>query len=90
MSTKLIGIRNVYLRNITGEKWASQVTLIVKSLPANAGDKRDAGLIPGWGRSPERAWHPMPVILPRESRGQRSPVGCRLWGRTESDMTKET
>ena len=26
--------------------------LVVKNLPANAGDVRDAGLIPGWGRSP--------------------------------------
>ena len=25
---------------------------MVKNLPANAGDARDAGLIPGWGRSP--------------------------------------
>ena len=31
---------------------ASQVVLVVKSLPANAGDLRDAGLIPGLGRSP--------------------------------------
>ena len=30
----------------------SQVTLVVKSLPANAGDIRDAGLIPESGRSP--------------------------------------
>ena len=30
---------------------ASQVVLVVKTLPANAGDKRDAGLIPGLGRS---------------------------------------
>ena len=29
-----------------------QVVLVVKSLPANAGDLRDAGLIPGLGRSP--------------------------------------
>ena len=28
------------------------VALVVKNLPANAGDLRDAGLIPGWGRSP--------------------------------------
>ena len=28
---------------------ASQVALVVKNLPANAGDARDAGLIPGWG-----------------------------------------
>ena len=31
--------------------WASQVALVVKNLPANAGDLRDAGLIPGLGRS---------------------------------------
>ena len=31
---------------------ASQVVLVVKNLPANAGDIRDAGLIPGSGRSP--------------------------------------
>ena len=30
---------------------ASQVDLVVKNLPANAGDLRDAGLIPGLGRS---------------------------------------
>ena len=26
---------------------------VVKNPPANAGDARDAGSIPGWGRSPE-------------------------------------
>ena len=26
---------------------------VVKNLPANAEDARHAGLIPGWGRSPE-------------------------------------
>ena len=31
--------------------WASQVALVVKNLPANAGDIRVVGLIPGWGRS---------------------------------------
>ena len=31
---------------------ASQVELVVKNLPANAGDIRDEGLIPGLGRSP--------------------------------------
>ena len=33
--------------------WASQVALVVKNLPVNAGDVRDAGFIPGLGRSPE-------------------------------------
>ena len=32
-------------------EWASQVTA-VRNLPANAGDTRDAGSIPGSGRSP--------------------------------------
>ena len=31
---------------------ASQVVLVVKNLPANAEDGRDAGSIPGLGRSP--------------------------------------
>jgi len=37
-----------------------------------------------------RKWQPTPVFLPGESQGQRSPVRCRLWGRTELDMTEET
>ena len=37
-----------------------------------------------------RKWHPTPVFLPGESQGQRSLVGCRLWGRTESDTTEAT
>ena len=31
---------------------ASRVALVVKNMPANAGDVRDAGPIPGSGRSP--------------------------------------
>ena len=33
-------------------KGASQVALVVKNPPANAGDSREAGSIPGLGRSP--------------------------------------
>ena len=32
--------------------WASQVALVVKTPPANAGEERDVGSIPGSGRSP--------------------------------------
>ena len=32
--------------------WASQMALVVKNLPANAGDVRDTSSIPGWGRFP--------------------------------------
>ena len=34
------------------DSWASQVVLVVKNLPANAGDIRDTGSVPGLGRSP--------------------------------------
>ena len=37
-----------------------------------------------------RKWQPTPVFLPGESQGRGSLLGCRLWGRTESDMTEVT
>ena len=37
-----------------------------------------------------RKWQPTPVFLPGESQRRGSPVGCRLWGRTESDMAEAT
>ena len=37
-----------------------------------------------------RKWQPTPLFLPGESQGQGSLVGCRLWGRTESDTTEAT
>ena len=39
-----------------------------------------------WGRK----WQPTPVFLPGESQGWGRLVGCRLWGRTESDTTEVT
>ena len=38
----------------------------------------------------EKERQPTPVFLPGESQGQRSLVGCRLWGRTELDTTEAT
>ena len=35
-----------------------------------------------------RAWQPTPVLLPGESRGQRSLVGYSLRGRKELDLTE--
>ena len=37
-----------------------------------------------------RKSQPTPVFLPGDSRGQRSLVGCSLWGCTESDTTEAT
>ena len=55
--------------------WASQVVLVVKNPPANAGDKRH-GLDAWVGKIPwRRGWQPTLVFLPEESNGQRSLVG---------------
>ena len=37
-----------------------------------------------------RQWQPTAVLLPGESQGWGSLVGCRLWGHTESDTTEAT
>ena len=65
------------------------MALVVKNAPANAGDIRDVGSIPGLGRSPgEGNGYPLPVFLPGEFNEQRSLVGYSPWGRRESDMTE--
>ena len=37
-----------------------------------------------------RKWQPTPVFLPGGSHEQKTLVGCRLWGCTESDTTEVT
>ena len=61
--------------------WASQVALVVKNLPANAGDITDVSLIPGLGRSPEGV-HGIPLKYSclENPHGQRSLVGYSPWG----------
>ena len=67
---------SLFLASAVFRLGASQVALVVKNLPANAGDIRDVGSIPGLGRSPgEWAWQPAPISLLGESHGQRSLVG---------------
>ena len=62
---------------------------MVKNRPANAGDLRDIGSIPGSGRPPKRKWQLIPVFLLEESHGQRSWVGSMSpRGLKESDMTE--
>ena len=59
--------------------WAFKVALVVKNLPAHAGDIRDTGLISGLGRSPgERHSNPLQYSCLENPHGQRSPVGCSL------------
>ena len=62
---------------------------MVKNPPANAG-RHERLKFDAWVRKMpwRRAWPPTPVFLPGESHGQRSLVGCRLWGHKESDTTE--
>ena len=72
----------IYIFRIT--KFCVQVVQVVKNMPANAGDTRDAGSIPGSRKSSE---NPHTVLLLGKSHG-RSLVGCSPWDREESDMTE--
>ena len=68
-----------------------QVVLVVKNLPANAGDlrdERDVDSISGMGRSPGGG-HGNP-FLPGESHGRKSLAGYSPQGRKESDTTEAT
>ena len=51
------GLSQAILKVLTG---LTHVALVVKNPPANAGDLRDTGLIPGLGRSP-RGGHGNPL-----------------------------
>ena len=73
---------------IYGLSGASQMALVVKNPSANAGDIRDAGLIPGFGRSPGGGHgNPLQYSCVENPHGQRSLVGCSRWGHNESDAT---
>ena len=65
------------------------MALVVKNPPANAGDVRNRGLIPGLGRSP-RGGHgnPLQYSCLENSHGQRSLAGYSPWGHKELDATE--
>ena len=68
---------------------ASQIVLVVKNPPANAGDPRVAGSIPGLGRSPgERNGNPVQFSC-LENSMDRSLVDYSPWGHKESDITEQ-
>ena len=72
-------------------KWAYQVVLVVKNLPASTEDIGDLDLIPGSGRSPGgRVWQPTLVFLPEKFHEQRSLAGYSPEGCEESNTTEVT
>ena len=67
--------------------WASRGALVLKNLPANAGDVRGGSLIPGSVRTPEgENDNPLPYAHLR-SHGQRSLAGYAVHRVAESDTT---
>ena len=59
----------------------SQIALVIKNLPASAGDIRDLGSIPGSGRSlGEGNGNPLQYACLEESHGQREPGGLPSMG----------
>ena len=83
---------------------ASQEALVIKNPPANVGDIRDMGLIPGMGRSPggghgnplqysclENPHRQMSLTMKATVHGvQPTAAGYGPWGCEESDMTEMT
>ena len=62
---------------------------MIKNHPANAGDSRDAGLIPGSGRSPgEGNGNSLQYYCLESPHEQRSPGGYSPWSHKESDTTE--
>ena len=65
------------------------MTLVVKNLPANAGDISNAGSIPGFERSPGGGLGNLLQYSCLENpHGQSSLAGYSPWGFKESDVTE--
>ena len=64
--------------------------LVLMNPPANTGDPRGAGLIPGLGKTPlKEGMQPTPVFLPGESHRQGTLAGYSPWGSKESEVTEQ-
>ena len=65
------------------------MVLVVKKMPASAGDARDSGLIPGSGRSPGGGHgNPLQYFCLENFHGERSLIGCSPQGLKELDTTE--
>ena len=48
----IVSVNALHMNSLLPVYWTYQMALVVKNLPANAGDIRDSSSIPGLGRSP--------------------------------------
>ena len=81
-----------FFYNALASLWASQVALVVKNPLANAGDIRDAGLIPGQGRCPGGEHGNPPQYSCLENLMDRGALQAiySLWDHKESDTIEVT
>ena len=78
-----------FIQQIFAKPYRPQVALVIKNLPADAGDVRDSGFDPWVRKIPwRRKWQPTPVFLPGKSHRQRSLAGYSPWGPKESDTSE--
>ena len=86
-------VRNVSLNYFSFNRFrigASQMVLVVKNPPYNAGDIKNASVIPGLGRSPAGG-HGNPLQYScLENPWTEEPMDYSLWGHMESDTAEET
>ena len=66
------------------------MVLVVKSPPYNAGDIKNASVIPGLGRSPAGGYGNPLQYSCLENPWTEEPMDYSLWGHTESDTAEET
>ena len=83
-----------HVLTLSADDWIkkmSQVALVVKNPPANAGDVRNTDLIPGSRKSSGGGQsNPLLYSCRKKSHGQRSLVGYSPWGCKELDMIEVT
>ena len=87
--SKLIKVLYLWLQ-FYYQEWAAQVVLVVKNLPANAGNIREVGLIPGLGRSPWGGHGNLLQYPGLENPKDRGAWWASPWARIKSDMTEMT
>ena len=82
------------IENLNRPITTTEIETVIKNLPTNKSPGPDALTGEPYQRFSEevkpirrRQWHPTPVVLPGESQGRGSLVGCHLWGRTVSETT---
>ena len=69
---------------------AAQVAPVVKNPPANVGDTRNMGSVPGLGRSPVGGNGNPLQYLPGKSHGRKSLAGYSPCGHKELEKTEAT